>query len=265
MQPTLCTKANLNLTELTVRLESQLYLRRKGAREDRCWVQTPTVPTAALHLWCLGKRNYISQEAVRPPPRPAPAFLLPGPAPLRDPLVYKGRMARPWAERGGGTGARCAGGAGWTRPPKRAPSDLPFPLRACPSPRAPTLRCLGPADLQTRGRERICPWCFPRAWLRGSGGNLGSRWRCAAKEGEKLRPGWVLSQCEEAERARQGPRSAPHPPPWCAAPRARECGNLGIPASELPAMSAGPEHRGRRPALWLWMESEAWGGGLRTP
>lgn len=175
MQPTICTKANLDLTELTVRLESQLPLGRKGAREDRCWPSIPTIPTDALHLFCLGKQNYISQEAVRLLSPPLPALRLSRPAPLRDPLIYKGRMARPWAECGGGAGARCAGGAGWTRPPQLAPANLLFPPRASLSLRAPTLLCLGPADLQTRDRERICPWYFPGLgrevpagiWVRG--------------------------------------------------------------------------------------------------
>lgn len=75
MRPTLCAKVSLDLTELTVRLESQLNLRGKGAREGSWGARTSTLPAAALPLLCPGKQNYISQEAARPaspiPPRPA--------------------------------------------------------------------------------------------------------------------------------------------------------------------------------------------------
>lgn len=81
----------------------------------------------------------------------------------------------------------------------------------------------GPCRLQTRGRQRICPWRFS-GFVRGSGGKPGSRWRGAVREGGELRPGRALSRYAEAECTCPGPRGARPPPAWCAGSRARDCG-----------------------------------------
>lgn len=264
MQPTLCTKANLDLTELTVRMESQLYLGRKGAREDRCWAWIPTISTDALHLFCLRKQNYISQEAVRLLSPPLPAFRLPRPAPLRDPLVYKGRMARPWQSA---EAVRACGVLVWLGGRGRHSWHPPI--------------CLSlPGPLFPRGRPPYSAWalqtCKPEV---ESGFALGTFLGLAERFGRES--GFALEmrsqgRPEAASRlgavpARGGgmpsPGAAERPASACFVRRSPGPGMrpLGTPASGLPAISAGPERRGRLPALWPWMESEQWGGGLRTP
>lgn len=101
-------------------------------------------------------------------------------------------------------------------------SAFPSPGLSFPAGAHPTLP--GPCRPANPRSRADLPLVLSWAWQRGSGGNLGSRWRCAAKEGQKLRPGWVLSRCEEAECPRRGRRSAQHPPVSCGGPPARECG-----------------------------------------
>lgn len=173
--------------------------------EDSWGARTSTLPAAALPLLCLGNRNYISQEAARPasprrapptPPRRAPPPP-PRPAPPRNRLVYKGRMARPGAERGGGAGSRFpSGSAGRSHRSQKPPLCAPRPGPAPPALRTPTPRCRGPADLQTRGRERLCPWRCP-----GSGRRVpaGIRVRAGDAQPRKARSG-VRAGCSARER-----------------------------------------------------------------
>ncbi|XP_032946052.1 uncharacterized protein LOC117013225 [Rhinolophus ferrumequinum] len=101
-------------------------------------------------------------------------------------------------------------------------SAFPSPGLSFPAGAPPTLP--GPCRPANPRSRADLPLVLSWAWQRGSGGNLGSRWRCAANEGQKLRAGWVLSQREAAECPRRGPRSAQHPPVSCGGPPARESG-----------------------------------------
>lgn len=104
-------------------------------------------------------------------------------APPRDGLVYKGRMARPCAERGGGVDTEVAGTAGRTRLPQLVQcSALQHPFRPpVPRGRSPYAPC-DPRPANPRRRADL-PLTLSCAWQRGSGGNRGSRWLCAIKGG----------------------------------------------------------------------------------
>lgn len=227
-------------------VESQLHLRGEGAREDSWGARTSTLPAAVLPLLRLGNQNYNSQEAARPasPTLPAPRPLRP--APPRDRLVYKGRMARPGAERGGGAGSRLPSGACWTQLPQPEAAAPRSPPRA-----APGLPCGRPPHTagapQTRKPEVESGFALGALLGLADGfrRESGPRGQCAAEEGEERRAGRVLGPCEEAGRARRGPRGARRPTGVARPIPSPGTRPLGAPASQLPAISAGPERRGR--------------------
>lgn len=214
---------------------------------------------------CLGKELHLPGSSSAPCPAPPCG----APPSFGDPLVYKGRMARPWAERGGGPGAQY-GGQGWldaatsagTHRSASSSPGLPFPAGAHLTPPGPC-RPANPrprADLPLvfPGLGREVPAGIPAGtWARAGdaqprkasscvqAGGSPSAERRVAIAGGRGAPG----ECLLRARVPPGPGMRP----------------LGIPASDLPAVPAGPEQRGRLPAPWPWMESEEWGGGLRTP
>lgn len=170
-------------------------------------------------------------------------------------------MARPAAERGGGAGSRPPGGACWSQPPQPDAAALRSPPRGAPAPPCPagahpTLPgSRRPANPRSRA---ALPLALSRVWQTGSGGNPGRRWRCAAEAGEERRARGALGAREAVGCARRGPRGA-----WRPAGVARPFPSpgtrpLGAPASQLPAISAGPERRGRGQLFGLGRQ--AWNG-----
>lgn len=137
-------------------------------------------------------------------------------------------------------------------------SALPAPGRPRPALRAPTPTLPGsrrPANPRSRA---ALPLALSRVWQTGSGGNPGRRWRCAAEAGEERRARGALGAREAAGCAPRGPRGA-----WRPAGVARPFPSpgtrpLGAPASQLPAISAGPERRGRGQLFGLGRQ--AWNG-----
>jgi hypothetical protein len=120
---------------------------------------------------------------------------------------------------------------------------------------APVLGHLGPADLQTLRRERVClrrcpdigRGVFPTRIVGGS------RWRCAAEKSEELSPAWVLSELKEAGCACPGPRGARPCPRRATTPGDCAAVVLGTSAGDLIATSADPPRRAPgQAALWHW-------------
>lgn len=79
---------------------------KEGCKGAQLFRADPNLSYSCSPLRRLGGGNYTSQEAVRPPSCPLPTPRPPGPAPASGRLVYKGRMARQPAERGGSADAR---------------------------------------------------------------------------------------------------------------------------------------------------------------
>lgn len=230
--PTLRTKTSLDPTELAI-------ARRKGCKEG---LQERTAVTSGpepfLQRLCVvpRKTELHLPESSSAPRRPTPR------SPLAPPLLgllYKGRMARPGTERGGGAAhrapsepARC-GRRSWPRRSARLHPEASF------APRASTLSSLGPADLQTRGGERICLWLFPdsaEGFRRESGLALAMR-----SQGGRGAASMRGAPLERGGGVPSAPARTVRPPP----PRTGERG----PCEPQPGTSARPPRvRAQRPA-----------------
>lgn len=147
-----------------------------------------------------------SPRLADPPPRPA------HPAPPRRGTGWYIRAEWP----GPGQSAEAARDRGFPAGPvgRSCRSQKPPALRSPPG-AAP--RCRGPADPQTRGRERLCPWRSP-----GSGRRVpaGIRFRAGDAQPRKARSG-----VRAGRSARERRRDAPGDPPLSRGrSRARERG-----------------------------------------
>lgn len=183
-----------------------------------------------------GRRNYISQETVRPAPRP------PRPSPPRARLLFKGRMVRPRAERGGGAGeavwARGVTPRNWQPPLGASLLSLSCPAGSQPPPPGPR----GPANPRPGG---FALGAFPGSAEGFPAGISGVALAMSSEE----RRGAAL-------RARGGGVRSPGSPGRRWGTRASE------PKRDFRGSRA---QRPGLPALWPWMESWEWGRGLRTP